>query len=97
MSTVVLARYWLRVKGAGEEFRFGSPPDYRSGPTLTIDLIEEQGEIFEQTYTVNIQNWCGAFGELLLVRPRGDGWRLHNSESDKHTVWRRPRPAVAGS
>jgi hypothetical protein len=85
----VADEFYLHVRDDGSEVRFAHEPfQYRS---LHVEIIEiKSGKFLEQTKTRIIEIWCGTFGRLIPIRPRGHGWRRYDNRSEKFCVWRRP-------
>lgn len=80
--------FWLHVDANGREHRWPHEPDHK--PTVYVELVRARNGVwFEQARTVNYKFMWGAFGEIHSIRPRGDGWRLHDATSDNCTYWRR--------
>jgi hypothetical protein len=85
--------YRVHVRRDGQESRWAPEPwpsRVSWPPWLHVTVVRDAvGDLVEETCTVNIQMWCGAFAEIIAVRPRGVGWYLHDGTSDKRTLWRR--------
>ena len=81
--------YHLHIDETGVEHRYPSAVLARGGyGTVSLDVTVIDG--METTRTVNIEN-RGTFGVIIFVKPRGDGWFLHDTSSDNFTVWKRRR------
>jgi hypothetical protein len=79
--------FWLHVRADGSELRFAhEPTDVRSLRVETIEIAP--GKWVEETRTYTVENE-GLVHEIIMVKPRGAGWKLHDESSDNWTVWRR--------
>lgn len=85
-----VARRWLYVNEDGSEFWYTREPPRREMKTLAVYFIDiGGGRLVQQADTFNIGE-PGTFAVIRCVKPRGEGWRIHNDNSDSYTVWRRP-------
>lgn len=85
-----VARRWLHVSDDGSEFWYTREPPRREMKTLAVYFIDiGGGRLVQQADTFNIGE-PGTFALIRCVKPRGEGWRIHNDNSDSYTVWRRP-------
>jgi hypothetical protein len=67
------------------------------GNSLCVQVFKLQnGTLVEQTQTLDIQYWDGAWGVGIPDPPIGQGWKISNGESDKKTIWRRLRAVENG-
>ncbi|SRR5712671_2351928 len=92
--------YCLHVRDDGSELHFRRAKPQRShgnsrprGSHSDIDknslpfyVVTVAGH-YEYTVTSNLRS--GRFAPLVTIPPRGEGWELWDSTSDKQTVWRR--------
>jgi len=86
--------YRLHIDNQGREHRWWRTV-IPNQPSLWVEVVRAaDGKKLEETRTVNVKSWCGAFCEITPVRPRGGGWALHDDTSDNFTAWRRPQDGV---
>jgi hypothetical protein len=81
-------QYWLHVTESGEEVTYAAPPT--DVKTLTIWVADERWEI-TKTYDAVVYNNEKAKEAALSVKPRGQGWELHDTSEVFSTTWRRRR------
>lgn len=92
----MMEAYWLRIDSDGVEHREPMTDEecrdpQRAArrlplPALAVFVIEVDGKLFEETRTQDVGERKHA---AVMVKPRGEGWILHDASHDKHTVWRR--------
>jgi hypothetical protein len=89
--------YWLRIEGGGEHRSIMDELERRApwgrpkelAPALAVEVINADGDLFEQTTTINRRFSEGPAYGWRSVRPPGEDWEMFDGSADKWTVWRR--------
>jgi hypothetical protein len=83
--------YWLHVTAGREEVRLASRPDDLLTHSIWV-IKAADGRLIEETFTCSIEAREWRTTTIVMLEPRGRGWKLHDGASDKFKVWRRPAP-----
>lgn len=102
-----ISEYSLHVCADGEEVLFSELPrphpyhhwmlliQHYNNPVQVHHVIEYElpdGSRIEQTSLPTIE----CYMRIICPKPRGDDWKVHDNNSDKITVYRRPKPQRGG-
>jgi hypothetical protein len=87
----------------GVEVRFQGGPDethgilraavnLRNGVLVhDVRVLElDDGTLVDETTVLTVDTWEGPVHRIISPPAHGRGWAIHDDQSDKRTIWRRP-------